>query len=186
MRALAQNDVLAAETDQLRCPETGLQSDQEDSVVPPAGPRRAIRCREQCCDLVAVEEGHAAFDVPLVGHRKDLLAVQQVGWLADGNKAEEGPDRRQPRIPAARAVAASGLDMEQEVADELGIEILDPKSRWRVTCPLVSEAEQQAERVAVAGDRIGTCLHLGAKAIGEESLEQRREGRDGHRLASPL
>jgi hypothetical protein len=48
--------------------------------------------------------------------------VQQL-WLVDGHVFEERTDCRQPRIPASGSVAARRLDVCQERADKLRVDV---------------------------------------------------------------
>ena len=79
--------------------------------------------------------------------------MQQVGGLVHRDVAEEGPDGGEPRIPAARAVPPSRLDVQKEVANEICVEVLDPEP-GNLTMALASdESEEKPERIAVAFDR---------------------------------
>ena len=53
VRTGAQNDVLAAQADQLGCAQPGLERDQQHRVIPAADPCRSVRCRKQRRDLFA-------------------------------------------------------------------------------------------------------------------------------------
>src|ERR1700730_17136741 len=149
-------------------------------MIATAGPCRSIRRREQRRDLLRVEEGHRPLDVALAGHRQDPLAVEQPGGLAHGDVPEERSDRGQSGIPAARTVAPGGLDVQQEFADQVGIEVFDPELRWNLAPSLAGEPQEEPERVAVTRNRMCARLHVRAQTVGEEALEQRRECRGGH------
>ena len=101
--------------------------------------------------------------------------MEHIGRLVHGHEPEEGSDRGQPRIAAAGAVAALAFDVDQEVAHQVGVQIFDLEFRRRPAGPLAGEAQQQAERVAIAGDRVRARLHLGAEPVGEELLDERRK-----------
>src|SRR5260370_12746927 len=148
-------------------------------MIATAGPCRSIRRREQRRDLLRVEEGHRPLDVALAGHRQDELAVEQPSGLAHGDVAEERSDRGQSGIPAARTVAPGGLDVQEEFADQVGIEVFDPELRWNLAPLLAGEPQEEPERVAVTRDRMCARLHLRAQAFGEEALKQRRGCRGG-------
>ena len=94
-------------------------------MITPSCPCRAIRSRQQLHDLFGVEERHRALHIALVGHREDALAVQQPGWIGYRDVTEKRSDRSKPRVAAARAVAARGLAMNEEVGDQIGVDISD-------------------------------------------------------------
>src|SRR5579862_1696076 len=144
-------------------------------MVAASGPHGLIRCRKQCRDFNRIEERHGALDVPFAGQSKNPLALQQPCRFAHGDVMEERPDRGQPGVTAARAIATGGFDMQQEVADQLGIKILDSESCRRLAPLLACEAEQKTERVAITRDRVRTRLYLRAESLSKEALEQCRE-----------
>src|SRR3546814_3303088 len=70
--------------------------------------------------------------------------------------------------------------MDEEVADHFGIKVGDAQARRRLTRSRGNKANQKPERIAISRDRMAACLHLRAKPVGEEALEQRRERHAGH------
>ena len=90
------------------------------------------------------------------------------------------------RVLRLRALLRRSLSMWiEEVAHHLGVQILDLEFRRRPAGPLAGEAQEQAERVAIAGDRVRARLHLGAEPIGEELLDERRKCQGRHGRTSP-
>jgi len=84
-------------------------------------------------------------------HPSDRVKVLGV---AQGGVPREGVDRREPGVPGAGAVAAVLLEMVEERADQLGVEIVDVQLAGLLAGSLGGEREQQPERVAVGGDRL--------------------------------
>src|SRR3546814_5832051 len=74
--------------------------------------------------------------------------------------------------------------MDEEVADHFGIKVGDAQARRRLTRPRGNKANQKPERIAISRDRMAACLHLRAKPVGEEALEQRRARPAGHEQRS--
>ena len=185
MRAAAEHCVAALEVHQLGCPQAGLDREQEQRMIAPSRPCRAIRRRQQRRDLARVEERHRAPHIALARHREDALAVQQPGWIGHRDVAEERADRGEPRVAAARAVPARRLSMKEEVGDQISVDVLDRELDRRLAVPGTREPQQQTERVAIACDRMRAGLHLGAQPVGEEALDQRGQGRGVHWSASP-
>jgi hypothetical protein len=154
-------------------------------MITPSCPCHAIRSREQRRDLFGVEERHRALHIALVGHRQDALAVKQSGWIGHRDVAEERADRGKPRVAATRAVAARGLAMNEEVSDQIGVDVFQRElDRW-LSVSNAREPQEQAERVAIACDRMAAGLHLDAQPVGEEALDQRGQGGGVHWFASP-
>src|SRR5260370_17195370 len=110
-----------------------------------------------------------------------------VGRFGEGHKAEEGVNRGQPHVPAARADAAISLQIVQEAAEEGWFQNLyGYLGRWLASL-LPCKLREQSESVAVASDRIGTCLHLMRQTISEEGLQEFWELEAGaHRATSLL
>src|SRR3546814_258712 len=113
-----------------------------------------------------------------------LFRSQQPLRLVHGDIPEEGPDGGKPRIAASRAIASRHFNMDEEVADHFGIKVGDAQARRRLTRSRGNKANQKPERIAISRDRMAACLHLRAKPVGEEALEQRRERHAGHEQIS--
>ncbi len=135
MRAATEHHVAAPQAHQFGCPQAGLDREQEQRMIAPSRPCRAIRCRQQRRDLFGVEERHRALHIALVGHGEDALAVQQPGRIGHRDVAEERADRGEPGVAAARAVTARGLAMDEEVGDQIGVDVLDRELDWRLAVP---------------------------------------------------
>lgn len=69
MGADAKGYILAAETDQLGCAQSGLKRKQQQGVITSPYPRRSIRRGQQRRYFLCVEERHASLDVSLAWHR---------------------------------------------------------------------------------------------------------------------
>src|SRR3546814_6789914 len=69
-------------------------------------------------------------------------------------------------------------------SDLFGIKVGDAQARRRLTRSRGNKANQKPERIAISRDRMAACLHLRAKPVGEEALEQRRERHAGHEQIS--
>ena len=95
--------------------------------------------------------------------------------VTQGGVAKQRADRRQARVAGPDRVAALVLEVIQERADQRRLEIVDVEIAGRLVTVLGGECKQQADRVAVGGDRMRAGLSLGDQPIGEERLQRRRE-----------
>lgn len=96
--------------------------------------------------------------------------------MAQGREPEQRVHRRQPGVAGADAVVALGLEVVEEPADEGGVEVLEPEGGGRLARFLRGEPQQQAEGVAVGGDRVWAGPALGHEPLGEECLDGRPDG----------
>src|SRR6266567_8824420 len=76
---------------------------------------------------------------------------------------------------------SSNPNMDEEVTDQVRVQIGDGEVRRRAAGRRAGEAQEQAEGVAIAGDRVRARVHLGAESIGEELLDKGRKGHGRHR-----
>ena len=160
MGAVADDDVLAPQPNELRDSEPGLDGDQKEGSVSTPDPCRWIRSGEQSLDLCPVEELDGLALEALAGHRQDTLADEGVGGFRQRHVTEEGMDRGQAGVAGPSTVAAVGLDVLEELADEGRIEIFDEQIGGRLAESLGREVQQQPERVAVSSDGVGACVPL--------------------------
>ena len=92
---------------------------------------------------------------------------------------EERVDRREACVAGPRAVVTVAFEVLQEGTDELSVKVLQTKSRRCDTGPLLHEAEEETERVAVCGDRVLARLALTEEPLDEERLERWSERAHG-------
>lgn len=182
VRAGAERHITLRAANQLGCPQTSLDREQQQSMITPPRPCRAIRRCEQRPDLIRVKECDRTLHIALVGHGEDALAVQQPGWIGHRDEAEERSDRGQSGITAASVVAPRRFDMAEEVGNQIGVDVFDRQLDRRLATLRARISKQEPERVAVACNRVAACLQLRAKPVGEEALDQRRQGRDAHAI----
>ena len=124
-------------------------------MIATATPRRTIGCSEQRIDLRPHEEVDGAPLESLVRHREDALDQTCVLWLLKRGVSEERPDRCKAHVSAAGAVAALGLDVVEEGADQRCVEIGEVQRGWGLLESLLRERDEQPKRIAIARDRVG-------------------------------
>lgn len=158
---------------------------QQKHPILPARPSRGSDCPEESFDLGAGEEVDGPFLGSLGRHRQHLLAVMEELRFIAGDILEERMDRRQPRVAAARAVAAPGFDEHQEAPDQIRIDIGDLERSRRPPEAIAGVFQEQAKGVAVAGDRVRAGMKLGRTAFGKELLHIDRKRIGLHRASLP-
>lgn len=142
MGAGAEVDIRAAEPDQLRDPQSALECEQEQGMVAPAGPGRAVGGREQSPDLRFAKEGDEVAFEPLGRDGEDTFDQRGVLGMAKGGIAEQRVDRGEPGVARAHAVAALTLEVVEERADERGVEIGDVELAGLLSRLLRGERQQ--------------------------------------------
>jgi hypothetical protein len=154
---------------------SGLDREEQHRVVAAPDPSGAVRCSEQRVDLAAVEVGDGGLavagggDLEHAGDAGGVLGVSQCGV------AEQRVDRREPRVAGAGAVASVLVEVGEKRGDERRVEVRDVEPAWRFPGPLLGEAQEQTQRVAVGGDRVRADLALGQHALREERFQRGRE-----------
>jgi hypothetical protein len=110
--------------------------------------------------------------------------MQQVRRLLHRHESKERTDRRQTGVTATRAVVAFVFNVCQKVANESDINLLERELGWLFAGLFGRELEEEAERVPIGSNRVGTRRELGSKPIREELLDKRREGCCHHSCTS--
>ena len=108
----------------------------------------------------------------LVRHGQDPLRQGRVLGLVRSDVAEEGTDRGQSGVARARVVAALVLEMAQEGTEEVGVQVAELQLRRGFVQHLPGVADQESERVPVAGDGVRAGLELLHEAVGEERRQE--------------
>ena len=101
--------------------------DQEEHTIATAGPGRLGRSIENRLDLGPAQECDGAATMALVRHREDARTLKCVCGLADRDVAEERSYGRQSHVAGARSVAPLVLEIVEELADESGVEAIEPQ-----------------------------------------------------------
>ena len=164
--------------EQLGDAQTGLHGGEQQRVIAASGPGRAVGAVEQRVDLRGREEGDGALLGPFRGDREHPLDLRGVLGVAQRAVVKERVDRGEADVAGARAVSALVLEVFQERADRGRVELCELQAGRRRAGLLLHEAQQQPERVAVAGDGVRADPALAEQPVGEVRLQRRGEG--GH------
>ena len=166
MRARAEGYVRASQMNQLGDSEAGLDRQHEKQAIPSADPRRHVRGRHHGVDLWATQEGDRSPLVALGRNRENTATAVDMGRLADRHIPKERVNGSEPDIARAGAVPAGLLDMVQKLADKRCVEIFKGQARRIFAEPLVRKPQQEAKRIAVRRDGVGTGLTLSDESVG--------------------
>jgi hypothetical protein len=172
-------DVGAAEADELRDAQPGLDGEQEEGMVASARRGRPVRGREDGLDLLGAEERDEAALEALGGDGQHPLDERGMLGMAQRGVAEERADGSQARVAGAHGVAAVALEVVEEGADERRVEVREVEPRGRRARPLGGEPQEEPPGVAVGGDGLRAGLPLPDEPLGEERLEGRGERAHG-------
>ncbi len=172
----------ARQAGQLGCAQAGLRGEQDQCVVAAPDPGRSVGSREQRCDLGFGEVADQRAVKALGWDRENALDAGGVFWVAQRGKTKQRMDRCEPGVARPRAVVAVALEVVKERGDQPGVEVADVQRRRLLSCLAFNEAQEQAHRVAVAGDGVRADLALADEMLGEERLQ--RGSQSAHRRAS--
>jgi hypothetical protein len=137
-----ESHVLPPEGNQLGDAQPGLETDEEERVVAPSDPSGEVWGAEDGIDLTVLKELHDPTLEALARNREDTLAEERVGWICEGDEAEEGMKRREAGIATAGGVTAFALEVFEELAEEGGVEVGEAEAGGRTAQPFGRESEE--------------------------------------------
>jgi hypothetical protein len=137
-----ESHVLPPEGSQLGDAQPGLEADEEECVIAASDPSGEVWGAEEGIDLTVLKELHDPTLEALARNGKDTLTEERVGWIGEGDEAEEGMKRREAGIATAGAVTALTLEVIEELAEEGGVEVGEPEAGGRTARPFGRESEE--------------------------------------------
>ena len=161
----------------------GLDGDEQQRVVSTTEPGVAIGRGEEGVDLVVGEERDELSVGAFGRDGEHPLDQRRVFGMSQRRVGEQRVDGGQAVVAGAHAVVPFSFQVIEEGADHDRVEVLQAELRRRLADAALGEAEEQTERVAIGGDRVGAGPALADEAIGEEALHDRSER--AHRCAMP-
>jgi len=174
--AVIQHHVFTTQANQLRQPQSRFHRHPQQDGVASASPRLLIGCLEQRFHLHVRQIVDRPARVPLAGDSQNALRLRHVFGFLQGHVAEEGMNRCQPSVAAACAIAPCVLQVIEKGDQEGHIDLSQSELRGLFLQTLLGKLQEQAERVAVTGDRMRTDTSLPNQSIREEPLEQPGKG----------
>jgi hypothetical protein len=173
MGAGSQDDILAAQANQLGNPEPRLNREQEHRPIAAPNPTGGIRDRQQSVHLFPIEEFDGPTFVTFGGHREYSLAEQRMGGLLESHILKEGVNRGQADVSSASAILPASFKIVEEISNKQYVQIIDREVRWRFAQPFFCKPQQQAEGIAISRYGMRTCSPLPKQAVCKKRLQQR-------------
>ena len=184
----AEVDVAVAQPGQLADPQSGGDGDLDQGVVASSGDGRSVGGIQECGDLGCGQVGDVGAALAPLGrdgqHPGDRPGVFGV---LHGGVGEQGVHGGQAGVAGGDAVAALFLQVVQEPADQVGVELADVDGVRRGAGGGHDVTQEQPPGVAVGGDGVGAGADLSDQSGGEERLQGGCEPghRDPARRAGP-
>ena len=139
-RRAVDDDVADTQTDDLRHSCAGVVHQAEKRPISLARPGSRIRRLEDRLHLLARQKSKYGPVEPLHRDGQRLLDHRERGKVVMGSILQEGTERRQTGVAAARAVLPILLQMIEEAEDQSGVEIDQRQCGWGLADPAFSEA----------------------------------------------
>lgn len=144
-----EDDVLAAEADQLGDTQAGVHRKHEKGMVATSAPSVAVGRVEESFDFRTGQEIHGRAIVTFGGNGQDSLDKGAMAWLLKGNVPEERVNRGETDVAGASAVPAFLLQVVEESANKGCIYIMQREIGGRLLQPLPGELKEQPKSVTV-------------------------------------
>jgi hypothetical protein len=173
--------VVDAQAGQLGHPQSGLDGEGEQGVVASAEPGATIGRGQQRVGLGCAQVVHDGPVAALGRNRQHPLDHRGIVGGVQRGVAKQRPDRGQPGVAGAHAVAPLGLQVGQERHDQGGVQVGDVQVDGLFAGRVRRVGDQEPQAVAVGGDGVRAGLALSGQPVGEEALQDR--GEPGHRRA---
>ena len=148
-------------------------------MISPSGPRVLIACGEERVDFGVGEVSEDLVAGAFGWDREDPLDRSCVLGVIQREVGKQGMDRCEALVAGCWLVVAVMFEMFEECGDQHTVEVADIETARRFAGPVGGEAEQQAERELVCGDRVRAGSTLGDQALREVGLQGRCEHRHG-------
>ena len=153
----------------LRDARPGVVQEQQQRVFGSASRRAAVRNRKQSLHLVPGDPRDRTRHGFLCCNGADLRTPVEMGRVAAGDKASEGPDRRQALVAGLHRAGAFLLEVDKELKHPRGCEIGHGQPVHRLAGLGADERQQQGKAVAVALLGVAGEPALGDDVVGQEA-----------------
>src|SRR5436309_623207 len=140
-------------------------------MVAASNPGMRIGRSEERFDFLPYKEGDHGASETLTGDGQDPLNVLGLRGLLEGGVAEEGADGGEAHIATACCAAAALLQVIEKRTDQRRINVGEVQAGGWLMLLLLRKVQQQAEGIAIRGDRVRAGLSLSHQALGKEALQ---------------
>ena len=179
VRAAPEGDVGGAHCRQLRDPQAGLHGEGEQGPVAPSCPAPGVGRVQQRVGLVRLQEADQWPVAALGRDREHPRDERRVLGMAASREREPRAQRDQPGVAGGDAHAALFLQVSEEPADRVGVEVLEAELGRLLPAGLGQVGEQQPEAVPVGGNGMRAGLALADQALREVLLQCRGDRAHG-------
>ena len=149
----------------------GVVEEEEEGVFDPASRRPGVGNLEQVVHLGPGEPADGLWDGLFRGDCTDAAAPFEMAWIAAGDEAREGADRREPLVAGLHGAAAVVFEVVEELPYAPGREVLNRDPIDGLADPGANEGEEEGEGIAVALLRVAGEVALGDDVLGEEAAQ---------------
>src|ERR1039457_240993 len=155
LRRALEADVADGEVSEFLDPGPGVIERGEQGRVAPALAGGPVGLGEQAAGLLdgQVTDGRAGLF--LGGDGEGGLAAGHPGWGLRLQPRAERADRGQPLVAGRDAVVPAFLQPAEERRDGAGVDVVEGELAWRDRSLVTEPGDEELERVAVGGDRVG-------------------------------
>ena len=116
-------DVFALQVDELRDTEPGFANREQERVISSADPRVSVGSFDQGIGFGAGQEADEVAVKALMRDGEHALDEGTMGWLPEGDEAEEGVDRGEAIVSSAGAIFPLRFEVIEKRAHERSIDI---------------------------------------------------------------
>ncbi len=172
-----EHHVTNLEVDGFRHACAGVVEQREQRLIALPSPCLAIGRGDDRLHLGSGQEPEHRLVMPLLRDGEASLDRRQGREIFVGGVLQERADRRQAGVAASYAALPLALEMIEKGEDQRGVEIGERELGRCLTGSRLRKLQEQPERVAVSRDRVRAHRSVLPQVLGEEALEQHREGR---------
>jgi len=150
--------------------------DSEEQPIPPAGLGCRIGRLKHRVYLLTGHESEDGLDRLLLGNREDPMSTaDEIDAVALAqHESNKGPNRCQPHVARARAIAPRCLQVLEESEHGGRTEGVERQPVRRAMQAMRKKGQEEAEGVPVAVSGVGAQVALRHQVVGEETLHEVR------------
>jgi hypothetical protein len=174
-RRILEADVADGEVGEFLDPGPGVVKRGEQGRVAPALAGGPVGLGEQAAGLLDGQVADGRVVLLLDGDGEDVLPAGHPGRVLGLHPRAERADRGQPLVAGRGAVVPVFLQVAEERRDGAGVDVVEGELARRDRSLVAEPGDEELERVAVGGDRVGRAAAEPGQVGGEEAAQGDRE-----------